>query len=221
MSRGYPTLADLSPRQRAEAEAQLGIKAEVAAIATEMGVSGFQTLKAIADAIKAVSSPSRGSVVAKKRISKPRPISNANNPHPHSPSAGTEPERDPCGRVPAALPSEARHPGKHLVRVTSFRRRLLDPDNLCPKFHIDTLRYAGCIPGDSPAEIEITTGQAKVARKEDERTVIEITIPDPRYGLPSDEKPRGVSEGVEPGSLRLGPRNPGRSAPVPQEIPNT
>lgn len=68
---------------------------------------------------------------------------------------------------------------KFLVRVTSFRRRLLDEDNLAEKYHVDCLRYAGLIPGDAPGQARIITTQEKVSRKEDERTEIIIEpLPD-------------------------------------------
>ena len=64
---------------------------------------------------------------------------------------------------------------KFLVRVTSYRRRLLDEDNLCEKYHIDCCRYSGLLPADSPDRARIETRQEKVGRKEDQRTEIEIT----------------------------------------------
>lgn len=74
----------------------------------------------------------------------------------------------------AAVPSKEGHPAKYLVGVVSFRTRLLDEDNLCPKYHIDSLRYAGLIPADSPDRAHIVTTQEKVETKQEERT--EITI---------------------------------------------
>lgn len=67
------------------------------------------------------------------------------------------------------------HTGRVLVRVTSFRIRLLDEDNLCEKYHIDCLRYANLIPGDDPRQAKIETGQVKVRTKAEERVLIEIT----------------------------------------------
>jgi hypothetical protein len=65
-------------------------------------------------------------------------------------------------------------PGIFLVRVTSFRRRLLDEDNLCEKYHVDCCRYAGLIPGDDPSKARIETRQEKVRSKAEERTEIVI-----------------------------------------------
>lgn len=66
--------------------------------------------------------------------------------------------------------------GRVLVRVTSFRVRLLDEDNLCEKYHVDCCRYSGILQGDNPSQAKIETGQVKVARKEEERVLIEITL---------------------------------------------
>jgi len=60
-----------------------------------------------------------------------------------------------------------------IVRIRSFRSRLLDPDNLCAKSLVDGLRYAGLIPGDRPQDIELTVTQEK-CDKQDERTEIEM-----------------------------------------------
>lgn len=68
---------------------------------------------------------------------------------------------------------------RFLVRVTSFRRRLLDEDNLCEKFHVDCCRYAGLIPTDAASQTKIETGQVKVKSEADERTEIEILNYDP------------------------------------------
>ena len=74
----------------------------------------------------------------------------------------------------AADKGEKGNPGRVHVRVCSFRRRLIDPDNLCPKFFTDCLRYGGFIKDDTAKDIEIQTTQRKVHFKWDERT--EITI---------------------------------------------
>lgn len=60
------------------------------------------------------------------------------------------------------------------VRIVSFRRKLCDPDNLCPKYFIDCLRYAEIIADDRPQDITLEVRQEKVKHKEDECTVIEI-----------------------------------------------
>lgn len=59
------------------------------------------------------------------------------------------------------------------VRVTSRRSRLIDPDNLCAKYFVDCLRYAGFIPDDNADVITLEVRQEKVGRSEEE-TVIEV-----------------------------------------------
>jgi len=61
-----------------------------------------------------------------------------------------------------------------LVRITSIRKRLLDEDNLCAKYHCDLLRYAGVIPDDAPGICKIQTTQRKAGKEETEHTIIEV-----------------------------------------------
>lgn len=63
---------------------------------------------------------------------------------------------------------------RFLVRVTSQRKRLLDEDNLCEKYHVDLCRYAGAIPDDAPDKLKIEVAQSKCGKNEPEQTVIEI-----------------------------------------------
>lgn len=74
----------------------------------------------------------------------------------------------------AAAKGKTENPTRYAVRVVSLRKRLIDPDNLCPKYFIDALRYAGAIPDDSAKFIEIQTTQRKVNASDEERT--EITV---------------------------------------------
>ena len=70
---------------------------------------------------------------------------------------------------------KAAYSGRVTIRIESFRKRLIDPDNLCPKYLVDGLRYANIISGDSAAEVEIVTTQTRVSSKAEERTAITIT----------------------------------------------
>ncbi len=63
---------------------------------------------------------------------------------------------------------------RFLVHVKSYRRRLLDFDNLCPKFHIDLLRNSGALLSDAPGTTAIEVSQEKVGSKEREFTRIEV-----------------------------------------------
>lgn len=65
--------------------------------------------------------------------------------------------------------------GRFLVRVTSFRIRLLDEDNLCEKYHVDCLRYAGLLPSDAPGKTKIEVAQVQVKSEYQERTEIELS----------------------------------------------
>lgn len=63
---------------------------------------------------------------------------------------------------------------RFLVRVKSYRKRLLDEDNLCEKYHVDLCRYSGALLGDEAGRTKIEVCQEKVGSKEPERVVIEI-----------------------------------------------
>jgi hypothetical protein len=64
--------------------------------------------------------------------------------------------------------------GVFYVRVVSFRRRLLDEDNLCEKFFVDCCRYAGLLPSDAAGKARIAVSQEKVGSEAEERTEIII-----------------------------------------------
>jgi hypothetical protein len=76
----------------------------------------------------------------------------------------------------AEAPREEGYSGRVVVRITSFRRRLLDPDNLFggSKYFTDGLRYAGLLRGDAEAQIRLEVSQRKVKIKTEECTRIEI-----------------------------------------------
>ncbi len=80
------------------------------------------------------------------------------------------------GKVEMERPARRRF----LVRVTAVRTRLLDEDNLCEKYHVDLLRYAGVISGDEAGTTRIETRQRKAHKDEAERIIIEV------YEVPLD-----------------------------------
>lgn len=82
-------------------------------------------------------------------------------------------QRRPQRRPLAARENKTRDPAFYVVRVTSFRSRLIDTDNLVPKWHVDALRYAGVLPSDAPDRARIETTQQKCAKGQ-ERTEIVI-----------------------------------------------
>jgi hypothetical protein len=74
----------------------------------------------------------------------------------------------------AAAPRKESDPRRFLVVVTDYRRRLLDDDNRNTKWHVDCLRYAGIIPGDSPKTTVIQSRQIQ-CKKGEERIEIEVS----------------------------------------------
>jgi hypothetical protein len=73
---------------------------------------------------------------------------------------------------------EAINSNRVFVRITSHRRKLLDRDNLFPKYFIDALRYSGIIRDDTSRHIAIDVDQRKVETEEEEGTEIEVVYPD-------------------------------------------
>jgi hypothetical protein len=64
--------------------------------------------------------------------------------------------------------------GRFLVRVTTRRKRLIDEDNLCEKYHVDLCRYAGVLFDDAPERTKIEVSQAKCKKGEPEEITIEV-----------------------------------------------
>jgi hypothetical protein len=83
-------------------------------------------------------------------------------------------ERTSWNAALVAAQTQAANSGRFLVRVISVRRRLLDEDNLCEKYHVDCCRYAGVLPKDSPgtAKIEVTQEKAEPGAAEEVRIEI-------------------------------------------------
>jgi len=82
-----------------------------------------------------------------------------------------------CGAGDGALAArqgEARATERVHIRFVSVRKRLLDPDNLCEKWTLDALRFAGILRGDEPDKITLETTQRKAAKDEAEMTIIEL-----------------------------------------------
>jgi len=66
---------------------------------------------------------------------------------------------------------------RNVVRIKSFRRRLLDRDNLwggC-KIFIDCLKELNLIKDDSEKHIDLIVTQEKVMSQKEERTEIEVS----------------------------------------------
>jgi hypothetical protein len=88
--------------------------------------------------------------------------------------SSAQPQRPVQDEPLAKVARKEGHPTRLHVRVISFRRRLIDPDNCVPKWFIDCLRRGGWIEDDTAAHIEVTTSQQKVTSKDQERTELVI-----------------------------------------------
>jgi hypothetical protein len=88
--------------------------------------------------------------------------------------SGAEPEQSLRHEQVAKAKGKKADSIRHVLRITSFRTCLLDTDNLCPKYFIDALRIAGVIEDDTAEHIDLQLSQEKVARRSEEKTVIEI-----------------------------------------------
>lgn len=84
-------------------------------------------------------------------------------------------ERDAATALAQTAGDKASDSRKFVIRLTSYRCRLLDEDNLVAKFHVDGCRYAGLLPSDAPGHTHIQINQVKVATEEEEHTRIVIT----------------------------------------------
>jgi hypothetical protein len=89
-------------------------------------------------------------------------------------SSSTKPEQVVRHEPVATKAREERHPDRVHVSIVSFRRRLIDPDNLCPKYFVDCIRYCEWIKDDSAKYITVHVSQEKVKTWKEERTEIEI-----------------------------------------------
>lgn len=85
-----------------------------------------------------------------------------------------EPEFDTRPVPLAACQAQEATPERVHIRIVSVRKRLLDPDNLFPKWQIDALRYCRIIRGDEPDKITLETTQRKAAKGQEEHTIIEV-----------------------------------------------
>ena len=89
-----------------------------------------------------------------------------------SPVRNTKPKRAVRHEPLAKGNSKKEGSGRIHIRLTARRKRLIDPDNLVFKYHIDCLRYAGAIPDDRESDVTIETRQEKTRGQEE--TLIEL-----------------------------------------------
>jgi hypothetical protein len=88
----------------------------------------------------------------------------------------TELERALCDGALATGEGKGESAGRVILSYTSYRQRLLDPDNLAggTKFLTDALRYCGALRDDTENQVELRFTQKKVSDKTQEKTLIEV-----------------------------------------------
>jgi hypothetical protein len=79
----------------------------------------------------------------------------------NSEPSSAESEHSAGSRSLAKAKTKNKGAGKCIVRITSYRTRLCDPDNLVGKWHLDSLRYARILHDDRPEDITYTITQKK------------------------------------------------------------
>lgn len=87
-----------------------------------------------------------------------------------------EPQRDSAPALASSISRKKERPFRARLRITRFGHRLLDPDNLQGgvKPLVDCIKEVGLIWDDSPDWLELDVRQQQVARKDEQRTEIEI-----------------------------------------------
>ena len=85
-------------------------------------------------------------------------------------------ERSVRNESVATVKRKKANPRCRVLRITSFRTRLLDTDNLCVKWFIDAIKLVGLIEDDTPKHIELQTRQQKVKHRAEEKTLIELEL---------------------------------------------
>lgn len=82
-------------------------------------------------------------------------------------------ERSNADELARTARGEGKGASRVVIRLTSYRKRLLDDDNHCQKLLVDSLRYSSQIHDDGPHATRIETAQEQST--ESEFTVIQIT----------------------------------------------
>ncbi len=97
----------------------------------------------------------------------------------NSPPQGPKPERPFRNESLGEEAGEGENTSRVTVSIKSYRNRLLDFDNLVGgvKYFVDGLRHAGLIHDDREEDIILEVSQAKVPKREDEKTVIRLIYP--------------------------------------------
>jgi hypothetical protein len=93
-------------------------------------------------------------------------------------------ERHPVNATLGKVQVQERTSARFLVRLTSTRKRLIDEDNLCEKYHVDLCRYAGVLPDDDPSQTRIEVRQVKAEKGQDETVEIEVFAMETNQPIP-------------------------------------
>lgn len=98
------------------------------------------------------------------------------NPHLQVVGAGadTAAQSNPGPGALAKGKAKEESPRRFLVRITSVRSRLGDPDGIVGKWHLDALRYGGCLQDDTAELLTYEVSQRKCLKGEEEHTQIEV-----------------------------------------------
>jgi hypothetical protein len=101
--------------------------------------------------------------------------------HPDPQLQDTEPQRDQAPALGAAKKGKDHGVSRITTRFIGYRCRPLDADNFAAgcKDLLDGLRHSGLIPNDDPSSIVFVAEQVKVSHRSQEKTVIEIEMPEP------------------------------------------
>ena len=94
-------------------------------------------------------------------------------------ASGAEPQCAVQDAPDAAIQRKEKDPTRCRISIVSYRKRLIDPDNLIPKYFIDSLRYLKVIEDDSAKHIvlEVRQEKSKTPRTEIVITPIEPSQP--------------------------------------------
>jgi hypothetical protein len=89
-----------------------------------------------------------------------------------SPSSNSKPKPPVLNGAVGEAGGEKAHTGRVLVRITVFRKRLVDPCNAGQKYLVDCLRYVGLLVDDREQDIALEILQEKT--RGEEETLIEL-----------------------------------------------
>lgn len=89
----------------------------------------------------------------------------------------TQPQRSVRNESLAKKKREAKSSRRIIVSIVSYRNRLTDPDNLCGKFALDSLRYSSLLHDDREEDIVYQISQKKTLSRKEEKTLITIQYP--------------------------------------------